>query len=141
MINPQLPILLVEDDLVDVMSFQRGLAHRRVRHHLWIAQDGEQALAKLRGEEGAEPLPRALLIVLDLNLPRMNGPEFLAELRGDAQLRDRTVFVLTTSDDALDRAAAYRWNVAGYLVKARMGRNFVGAIALLEKFWRLVELP
>jgi CheY-like chemotaxis protein len=141
MIRRDVRILLVEDDMVDVMSFRRGLAQKKVRHCLWVAQDGEYALSMLRGDQTAGPLPRPHLIVLDLNLPRMNGWELLAELRRDTRLRDSMVFVLTTSEDEVHRTAAYRWNVAGYMVKARVGRNFVCAIALLEHFWRLVELP
>jgi CheY-like chemotaxis protein len=137
----RLNLLLVEDDTIDVLSFKRGLAEHKINHPLWVASDGEQALAIARGGLGTTPLPRPFLIVLDLNLPRMDGCEFLAELRADPRLRDSIVFVLTTSGDERHRAAAYRWNVAGYMVKAKAGRNFLGAIALLEHFWRQVELP
>lgn len=134
-------ILLVEDDLVDAMSFKRGLAQLRINHPLWVAHHGEEALAILRGSLGTTPLPRPHLIVLDLNLPRMDGWELLAELRADPGLRDSVAFVLTTSSDECHRAAAYRFNVAGYMVKSKAGHNRVGAIALLEHFWRTVELP
>jgi CheY-like chemotaxis protein len=141
MSEPKVNILLVEDDLVDTLTFLRGLARHKINQTLWVASDGEQALAILRGSLGTAPLARPFLIVLDLNLPRMDGWEFLAELRADPRHCDSIVFVLTTSGDERHRAAAYRWNVAGYMVKTKGGRDYLGPIALLAHYWRLVELP
>ena len=133
-----LNILLVEDDKVDVMNVERAFQKSHIVNPLFLAVDGEDALERLRG--GEVPLSR-LLVLLDLNLPRMNGIEFLRELRRDEALRHLPVVVLTTSDDERDRAEAYNLNVAGYIVKPVTFLNFMEAMATLNKYWTLVELP
>ena len=133
-----LNILLVEDDKVDVMNVERAFQKSHIVNPLFLAVDGEDALERLRG--GEVPLSR-LLVLLDLNLPRMNGIEFLRELRRDVALRHLPVVVLTTSDDERDRAEAYNLNVAGYIVKPVTFLNFMEAMATLNKYWTLVELP
>ena len=134
----QLNILLVEDDQVDVMNVQRAFKKSKILNPLWIAGNGVEALDKLRS--GEIPLTR-LLILLDLNMPRMNGIEFLSELRADPRLLSTPVVVLTTSDDERDRVNAYNLNVAGYILKPVTLVNFVEAMATLNKYWTLVELP
>jgi CheY-like chemotaxis protein len=84
---------------------------------------------------------RPYLILLDLNMPRMNGIEFLAELRSDPQLRSSIVFVLTTSNAEEDKVESYGYNVAGYIVKSEVGHRFVNLITMLGHFWRIVEFP
>ena len=133
-----LNILLVEDDKVDVMNVERAFQKSHIVNPLYLAVDGEDALERLRG--GEVPLSR-LLVLLDLNLPRMNGIEFLRELRRDEALRHLPVVVLTTSDDERDRTEAYNLNVAGYIVKPVTFLNFMEAMATLNKYWTLVELP
>ena len=133
-----LNILLVEDDQVDVMNVQRAFKKSRITNPLWTAENGIEALEKLRG--GKIPLHR-LLVLLDLNMPRMNGIEFLKEIRADGDLRHLPVVVLTTSDDERDRIEAYNLNVAGYIVKPVTFMNFVEAMATLNKYWMLVEMP
>ena len=97
-----LHILLVDDDAVDVMNVQRAFKRNNILNPLYVASDGLEALATLRGE-GREKIPgERRLILLDLNMPRMNGLEFLRELREDPDLRHLTVVVLTTSDDLDD---------------------------------------
>ena len=138
MSNQQLNILLVEDDEVDVMTVKRAFRQSHITNPLFIASDGVEALAQLRGKE----LPRGRrLVLLDLNLPRMNGIEFLRELRGDATLASTPVVVLTTSNDDRDKVEAYNLNVAGYLVKPVTFTNFCELMVLLNKYWSLVELP
>lgn len=134
-------ILLVEDDVVDVMALQRALQQRQITHPVTVARDGLEALAILRGGADQAPLPRPYLILLDLNLPRMHGIEFLEALRGDATLRDAVVFVFTTSSADQDKAAAYRLNVAGYMVKSDCGNGLGRLVTLLEHYWQVVELP
>ncbi|EAR52373.1 response regulator [Oceanicola granulosus HTCC2516] len=101
--------------------------------------DGVEALSLLRGESGRAP-PRYVLLV-DLNMPRMNGIEFLAELRSDPRLKRAVVFVITTSDDVRDLMAAYGEQVAGYILKQRAGPNFDSLVATLDHYRRIVRLP
>lgn len=134
-------ILLVEDDVVDIMALQRALQQLKIVNPLSVARDGIEALEILRGEGDRPPLPKPYLILLDLNLPRMNGIEFLQALRADAALRDAIVFILTTSHADEDRMAAYQINVAGYMVKSDVGNGFLRVVTMLEHYWRVVEFP
>ncbi len=133
-----LNILLIEDDQVDRMNVARALKQSHVTNPLYTATNGEEALEMLRRDE--IPLHR-LLVLLDLNMPRMNGIEFLQELRKDDTLRHLPVVVLTTSDNERDRIEAYELNVAGYIVKPVTFTRFVEAMKTLNKYWMLVELP
>ena len=133
-----LNVLLVEDDQVDVMNVQRAFKKNNITNPLWTAGNGVEALDKLRS--GEIPLS-PLLVLLDLNMPRMNGIEFLRALRADPELKHLPVVVLTTSDDERDRVEAYHLNVAGYIVKPVTFVNFCDAMATLNKYWTLVELP
>jgi CheY-like chemotaxis protein len=133
-----LNILLVEDDEVDVMNVRRAFKKNNIGNPLWVAGNGVDALALLRGTE----IPRdRRLVLLDLNMPRMNGIEFLRELRADPELGLTPVVVLTTSDDERDRVDAYNLNVAGYILKPVTFVSFVEAMATLNKYWTLVEMP
>jgi CheY-like chemotaxis protein len=133
-----LNILLVEDDEVDVMNVRRAFKKNNICNPLWVAGNGLDALEMLR--TGDMPRERRL-VLLDLNMPRMNGIEFLRALRADPDLRAVPVVVLTTSDDERDRVEAYHLNVAGYILKPVTLMNFVEAMATLNKYWSLVELP
>jgi CheY-like chemotaxis protein len=133
-----LNILLVEDDEVDVMNVRRAFDKNRIANPLFVAPDGVEGLRMLRANE----VPRERrIILLDLNMPRMSGIEFLRELRADATLSHTPVVVLTTSDDERDKINAYNLNVAGYLLKPVTFVNFVEVMAALNKYWTLVELP
>ena len=138
---PEVNILLVEDDDVDVMAVKRSFRELRIANPLFEARDGVEALEQLRGKPGTPPIPSPLIILLDLNMPRMNGIEFLAEIRKDPQLHSSVVFVMTTSSDENDRVRAYNYNVAGYVLKHSPGRSFIDAVSMLEHYWRIVELP
>jgi CheY-like chemotaxis protein len=133
-----LNILLVEDDEVDVMNVRRAFLRNRIGNPLFVAGNGVEALEKLRN--GEVPAERRL-ILLDLNMPRMNGIEFLAELRRDPELAATPVVVLTTSNNDRDKIQAYDFNVAGYLVKPVTFAEFAELMAALNKYWTLVELP
>lgn len=133
-----LNILLVEDDEVDVMNVQRAFRTNKIANPLFVAGNGHDALRMLRA--GEVPRDRRL-VLLDLNMPRMTGIEFLRELRGDPELALTTVVVLTTSNDERDRVDAYQLNVAGYILKPVTFQNFCDAMATLNKYWSLVELP
>lgn len=138
MVEKALNILLVEDDQVDVMNVQRAFAKNRIANPLYVAGDGLEAFEMLRA--GKVPRERRI-ILLDLNMPRMNGIEFLRALRADPELMLTPVVVLTTSDDERDKINAYNLNVAGYLLKPVTFINFVEVMAALNKYWTLVELP
>ena len=135
-------ILLVEDDEVDVMNVQRAFKKNNILNPLSVAHNGVEALDKLRGTNGEpkiNPLPR--IILLDINMPKMNGLELLKELRADPVLHNISVFVMTTSNDDKDRFEAYNYNVAGYVIKPITFENFVAAVSILNNFWQLCEQP
>lgn len=134
-------ILLVEDDNIDAEAIRRAFLKAKIANPIVAVKDGIEALECLRGTGGGEPLPRPHLVLLDLNMPRMNGIEFLEEIRRDPDLCDSVVFVLTTSDDDRDKVAAYEKHVAGYIVKSKAGYDFMSMINLLDHYWRIVELP
>ena len=128
-------ILLVEDDRVDIMTVQRALKKLDVRNPLCVARTGVEALGMLRGDgfEKIEPTPS--LILLDLNLPRMGGIEFLKELRADPELKDLQVIVLTSSNEPGDRAAAFKYEVDDYVVKPHSFDEFSSAMSIILADW------
>ncbi|MBA3343372.1 MAG: response regulator [Gemmatimonadaceae bacterium] len=133
-----LNILLVEDDAVDVMNVQRAFERNNVSHPLFLAGNGLEALDVLRSDR----MPRERrLVLLDLNMPKMSGIEFLQALRADPDLASTPVVVLTTSNDDQDKIDAYNLNVAGYLLKPVTFNNFCERMATLDKYWALVEMP
>jgi CheY-like chemotaxis protein len=133
-----LNILLVEDDEVDVLNVRRAFQKNHITNPLFVASNGLEALEQLRGNM----IPRdRRIVLLDLNMPKMNGIEFLQELRRDPELRVTPVVVLTTSNDERDRIEAYNLNVAGYLLKPVTFSNFCEVMTTLNKYWALVELP
>lgn len=129
-------VLIVEDDEVDVELVTRGLKKRQLDFDVHTMTDGGQALDFLRGSMPVEQRSR-LIVLLDLNMPRMNGHEFLKELRNDPTLKKTIVFVLTTSSLETDRSRAYEQNVAGYFVKS----NVNGLLDLLGTYSEHVEFP
>lgn len=133
-----LNLLIVEDDEVDVMNVQRAFEKNKIANPLYVAGNGLEALEMLRS--GTVPNERRM-VLLDLNMPKMNGIEFLKELRADDELRGTPVVVLTTSNDEKDKIEAYNLNVAGYLLKPVTFSNFCEVMAALNKYWTLVEMP
>lgn len=136
-------ILLVEDDEVDIMNVKRAFKKSNISNPLYIASNGLEALEMLRSKDGkmpAVPFNRRL-ILLDLNMPKMGGIEFLHELRADPELKMTPVIVLTTSNQDRDRVEAYQLNVAGYILKPVTFNNFAEAITTLNKYWMLCEMP
>jgi len=130
-------VLVVEDDDVDVMAIRRAFQKRKLANHIHVAHDGIEALELLSSAAVARPY----VVILDLNMPRMNGIEFLAALRQDPVHRDAVVFVLSTSPALQDRRAAYQANVAGYVEKSGAGNSFASLLDLLERYWEIVKLP
>jgi len=136
-----LKILLVEDDEVDAEGVRRALAREGVAHEIRVARDGIDALRILRGSASRRGIEQPYIVLLDLNLPRMNGLELLEEIRSDPGLAESIIFVLTTSDAERDRAAAYRRQVAGYMLKSKVGEECARLTGLLHRYRRLVEFP
>ncbi|MEM7590848.1 MAG: response regulator [Cyanobacteria bacterium P01_A01_bin.83] len=136
-------ILLVEDDEVDVMNVQRAFKKYKITNPLFTAGNGVEALAMLRsqGEQPPQVPANRRLILLDLNMPKMNGLEFLHEIRQDEKLKRTPVIVLTTSDEDKDRIEAYNLNVAGYILKPVTFVNFAEVMVALNKYWALCEMP
>ena len=134
-------LLVVDDDEVDRELIVRGLRKAKIANPVITAVDGVEGLEILRGTETTSGLDYPYIVILDWNMPRMNGAEFLEELRKDDQLKDAVVFVLTTSDSDSDIDAAYTKSVSGYIVKDRAGPDFMRLVELLDAYWRVVELP
>ncbi|HXQ22155.1 Two-component response regulator [Burkholderiales bacterium] len=141
MANPTLSLLLVEDDDVAAEAACRGLARSGVNFPVVWVEDGLVALAVLRGQSTRAQVARPRIVLLDLNMPRMNGFEFLAAIRADRAFRDEVIFVLTTSDDDEDRSRAYREQIAGYIVKSAVGPQFAKLAGLLLAYRDAVCLP
>ncbi len=142
MTDKMINILLVEDDEVDVMNVLRAFKKNNITNPLFLASNGLEALSILRGSDKEINIPQARrIILLDLNMPKMNGIEFLRELRADEQLQSIPVIVLTTSNEDRDKVEAYKLNVAGYILKPVTFSNFVETVATMNKYWTLVEIP
>jgi CheY-like chemotaxis protein len=135
-------ILLIEDDAVDVMNVQRAFKKGNIASPLYIASNGLEGLEMLRGTSSkpAAISSKHLLILLDVNMPKMSGIEFLKALRDDPTLKTIPVVMLTTSNEQIDRFNAYSLNVAGYLLKPLAFSAFVEMMTTLNKYWTLCEM-
>ena len=133
-------ILLVEDDEIDAEWIRRGLANNSIVNDVHHAWDGVEALAMLRGD-GVPSIQPPYLLLVDINMPRMNGIELIQQLRADPKFSKTVAFILTTSDRSEDKKQAYGLNVAGYIVKSEIGKTFKPMIDMLEHYWKIVELP
>jgi len=131
------PILLVEDDLIDIMTLKRGLKEIHAYNPLHVSNDGEDALAFLRDPQKPDPA----LIFLDLNMPRMNGLEFLNIIKNDPHWRIIPVVIFTTSQEEQDRLASFELGVAGYIVKPLSYPDFVEHLKVIYQYWCLNESP
>ena len=123
-------ILLVDDDEIVTELVSRCLASKTSGVRIVSANDGEEALSVLRAD--LTDLPQ--IILLDINMPRMDGFEFLRQLRADEQLRDRVVFMMSTSDDPIDVRRAYAMNAAGFIVKSQTGVRFDRVARLMSAY-------
>jgi len=137
--NEDAPILLVEDDEVDVMMVQRALRRYGFDNPLHVAESGDKALELLRGEFG--PPVRPELILLDLNMPRMDGLTFLRLLRQERRFQPLPVVVLTSSNQPRDREEAFRYNVAGYFVKPVVYEELLETVGVIGRYWQLSKRP
>ena len=135
--NLKKPILLVEDDRLDTMIVERALKDLKVTNPLVNGVNGEEALKYLRDEANKKPC----VILLDLNMPKMNGIEFLKITKADEVLKKIPVVVLTTSKDEQDIVESFELGVAGYIVKSADYKNFVETVRTINLYWTLSELP
>ncbi len=130
-------ILLVEDDQVDVMTVKRALKEINVTNQLDVVSNGEEALRFLNNSENDMPG----IILLDLNMPKMNGIEFLQIAKKDDKLKSIPVVVLTTSKDDQDKVDSFSFGIAGYMIKPVDYRKFVEVVKTINLYWTLSELP
>lgn len=137
----QYSFLLVEDNSLDVEKVERSFKKLRILNPLINAKNGLEALDYIRGTGNKEKIEGPYIILLDLNMPKMNGIEFLSELRKDKEISSAPVFVLTTSDSKKDISEAHKYNVCGYIVKPIKRHQMLEALEVLNSFWELCEFP
>ncbi len=128
-------ILVVEDDEIDVKTLLRAFKKLKIANPVTVAKDG------IEGWEAIQDLLRPYLLILDINMPRMNGIELLEKIRASEKFHDSIVFILTTSTNDQDKFEAYNLNIAGYMLKSDMGASFIRAIEMVEQYWKVVEFP
>ena len=133
--------LIVDDDTVMTMALKREFDRLDLKNPVRVARNGIEALDILRGSMGEAKLMPPFVLTLDINMPVMNGLEFLEAVRADPALCQIVVFVLTTSDTPADVARAYRSNVAGYIVKDDLRASLRKALEFLNCYSQVVELP
>ena len=136
-INENMPILLVEDDKVDAMTVKRALRETNIVNKLVIRENGVEALEHLQEKSNTRPC----IILLDLNMPKMNGVEFLEKIKSDKNLKSIPVIVLTTSDELDDKKSAFEHSAAGYMLKPVDYNQFVDTMNSIKQYWVLSELP
>jgi CheY-like chemotaxis protein len=133
--NKLLNILLIEDDAIEVMKFNRVLNTLNIKHKIIEANNGEEALSILKVKEVIPDI-----IILDLNMPRINGIEFLATLKSDEYLKYIPAIILTTSNNRKDVLECYKIGIAGYLLKPLKYKDYVDRIKRLIEYWSCNEL-
>lgn len=131
------PILIIDDDLVDAMTIKRAFKDINVTNPIDLVGNGEEALEHLRNRSRVKPC----LIFLDLNMPKMNGIEFLRILRQDDDLNMIPVIILTTSKDEHDKVGSFKLGISGYIVKPVDYGKFVEVIRTIKDYWTYSELP
>ena len=135
----ELSVLIVEDDDVAAESITRSLHKVSPEITLVYAEHGKTAIEILENKHPSRSLNTPFLVLLDLNMPVMNGFEFLEYVRDSSSLQDTVIFILTTSNDDNDRSRAYDNNVAGYMVKSAVGPQFAKLAALMDAYRNAVE--
>ncbi|MFC1764783.1 response regulator [Planctomycetota bacterium] len=131
------PILLVEDDTVDAMTVKRALKDLNTTNQVIHVINGEEALAYLRDPEK----PKPCIILLDINMPKMNGIEFLKATKDEECLRAIPVVMLTTSTNDRDIVQSFHLSAAGYMIKPVDYQQFVETMRTIEMYWRLSRMP
>jgi CheY-like chemotaxis protein len=130
-------LFLIEDDDIDAMSIKREFKRRKIANPIIRAKDGLEACYFLDSGK----IKRPFVILLDLQMPRMNGLEFLTKLRANSDYKNSVVFVFTTSEDEQDISDSYEYNIAGYFIKDEVGVGFIRIVDILDDYWKVVHLP
>ncbi|RYD80752.1 MAG: response regulator [Sphingobacteriales bacterium] len=133
-------ILLVEDDYLDAMNVQRQLSKANISHSIKIARNGKEALSFLQGQESERMNPMPDIILLDINMPKMNGLEFLKEIRSDSELKHMKVFIMTTSNEETERTQAQRLGIDGFIIKPLSFDDFDNKRSSMDSFNLLCDL-
>lgn len=128
-------ILLIEDDNIEIMKLQRTVSKLGLSHRITEAKNGEQALELLRS---GQPLPD--IVLLDLNMPRMSGIEFLSILKEDEVLKYLPIVILTTSENRVDLVECYRIGIAGYIIKPLKYEDYQDKLSKVLAYWEVNEL-
>jgi CheY-like chemotaxis protein len=131
------PILLVEDDTIDATAVKRAFEHLHIKNNLFTVGNGEEALEYLRDKDN----PRPQIILLDLNMPKMNGVEFMKIAKADDHLRKIPVVILTTSKDEQDRVITFNLGAAGYIMKPMDHNDFIGMMEKIHQYWEMTIFP
>ena len=131
------PTLLVEDDNVDAMTVERAFKDLKIANKLVRATNGEEALKYLRDEKNEKPN----VILLDINMPKMNGLEFLERAKADEKLKGLPVIILTTSQDEQDIVESYNHSVAGYMLKPVSYDEFLKTVEAINQYWKTSKIP
>jgi CheY-like chemotaxis protein len=131
------PVLLVEDDAVDAMSVKRAFQFLHIQNELIHAENGEEALKYLRNKDKTKPQ----IILLDLNMPRMGGIEFMKIAKADGAMKNIPVIVLTTSRAEQDRTETFNLGVAGYIMKPMEHQEFIGMMDKIHQYWEMTLFP
>lgn len=139
--NPEkLKVLLVEDNPDDVTIVKRAMRKSDLKCDLYVASDGEEALDMLARKGEFEDTPRPDLVLLDINLPKINGLEVLAKIKQDDQLKRIPVIVLTISEREEDMARAYDSGAASYMTKPVDSKDFERLIQTVQEYWRIARI-
>jgi CheY-like chemotaxis protein len=130
-------VLLVEDDRVDALLVKKAFRSLKITNPIHHVENGEEALEFLQDSENNKPW----IILLDINMPRMNGIEFLEEAKKDEDMRNIPVIVLTSSVEQRDRIDAFKFGIAGYMVKPVTYSDMLELVEAIKKYWTMSELP
>ncbi|MBN9226552.1 MULTISPECIES: response regulator [Legionella] len=141
-LDKSIHFMLIDDDAIDIKDMQRTFKKNNIDNPLHVATNGLEALNKLLGQNGEKKIhPTPKIIILDINMPKMNGIEFIKNVRANKNLRSMLIFILTTSNSEKDKIDAYNLNVAGYIVKPFQISRFMEIISSLHHYWNLLEFP
>lgn len=135
--NGSKPLLIVEDDEIDIMTIRRALKELNVTNRIEVSLNGEEALAYLMDPQNEKPC----VILLDINMPRMNGIEFLKERSQNEIIKKIPVVVLTSSNEEQDMVQSYDLGVAGYMIKPVNYERFLETIRIIDLYWTLSQFP